>query len=72
MHGPRLRRERPAVEVDGVDRATGAEDVGERERERSGARAELEPGPAGCDRVADQPDVVSVVYEISERSRLRA
>ena len=56
-----------------MDPATGAQQIGERERERALARSELEPRVAGRDRVADQRDVVVVVYlGMSARDRLRA
>jgi len=69
----RLRRERAAIGVDRMDRPARAEEIGKREGEGAGAGSELEPRATGSDRVADEPDVVVVVYgAMSDLVRLRA
>ena len=56
-----------------MDGPAWSEELGKCQSECAGARSELEPHPAGPDRVADQPDVVRVIYgAISDRVRLRA
>jgi hypothetical protein len=72
-HRRGLRPEGVAVLIDRVDGAASSEQIGERERERTRPRSELEPGLARRDCVADESDVVSVVYgAMSVRARLRA
>ena len=52
-----------AVAIHGDDRRGRTEDVGERERERPVARAELQPARAGArNPVADQRDVIDMVH----------
>jgi hypothetical protein len=73
MDGLRLRRERPAVEVDGVNGTARPEKVRKCEGERAGPRSELEPDTMWIDRIADQPYMVGVIQgAISLRVRLRA
>jgi len=68
-----LRRERAAVLIDRVDRAAAPEKIRERQGERARARSELEPGLARLDGVADERDVIGVIYgAMSVRARLRA
>ena len=69
----RLPGERTAVRVDGMDGAGGPQQLGEGEGERAGPRSELEPGPTRCNRIADERDVIAMLYvALPERVRFSA
>ncbi len=63
VNGVRLRSERAGVAIDGVDGAHRPQQVGQSERERTGARAQVRPHePGALDALTDQADVVVVVH----------